>query len=280
MRNHPLTPMTDSSLVRVLRAQSEGEVGLIAHNVVARGKDAIRSRIEALRQERKRFAIVDVVDDEDLSTLGVALADAPLVVAGSGLAIGLPQNFGIFPSPAAALLPPATGARAIVSGSCSLATNRQVHEFLKDGGQAFRVDPMKVAAGQEVVQEALAWSTDRLGDVPVLIYSSSPPDEVQAIQDALGVSDAGNMIEQTLAAIGQGLIEKGVRQLVVAGGETSGAIVQALGITQLRIGSHIDPGVPWCYASPPSCREGMHVALKSGNFGTADFFTKSFARLS
>ena len=281
MRHHPLTPMTDASLVRVLQAQSRGRVGLLPHAVVRGGSDAIRARIAQLRAQGVRMAIVDAVDNEDLMALGRAIADARLVVAGSGVAIGLPQNHGLAPSPAAAALPPAQGLRAIVSGSCSQATQQQVADFVASGGAAYALDPLQLAQGRDaVVEAALAWARPRLAQGPVLVSSTAAPEAVQAAQRELGVHHAGALVEEALAAIGRGLVALGVRQLVVAGGETSGAVVQALGVRQLRIGGQIDPGVPWCHARATACDADLHLALKSGNFGTPDFFRKSFARLA
>ncbi len=280
MRKHPLTPMTDANLVRVLQAQSSGKVALIEHRVVRGGAAPIHARIRQLQDEGCRFAIVDALDNEDLMHLGRAIADMPLVVAGSGVAIGLPQNHGLSPSPGAAALPRADGATAIVSGSCSVATNQQVAEFLRRGLPALALDPLQIAAGRDIVTEALAWATPRLGREPVLVYSSAPPESVQAVQQQLGAGEAGDMVEKALAAIARGLVERGVGQLVVAGGETSGAAVQALGVRQMRIGPQIDPGVPWCQARAEACGRGVHLALKSGNFGATDFFTKAFAQLA
>jgi uncharacterized protein YgbK (DUF1537 family) len=280
MRNHPLTPMTDANLVRVLQAQVQSRVGLVGHAVVRRGPEAIRARIAQLRAEGCRFGIVDAVADQDLLALGLALHDAALVVAGSGVAIGLPRNHGLAPSAAAATLPPARGAAAVVSGSCSVATNQQVAAFVQAGGPAWQVDPLRIAQGHDVVGEALAWATPLLGAQPVLLYSGAAPAPVQDVQGRLGAARAGALVEQTLAAIAKGLVERGVGRLVVAGGETSGAAVQALGVQQLRIGPQIDPGVPWCFAGARACGVDVHLALKSGNFGGPDFFRDAFARLA
>jgi uncharacterized protein YgbK (DUF1537 family) len=280
MRNHPLTPMTDANLVRVMQAQSRGRVGLIDHSVVRCGAAPIHARIQQLQAEGYRFAIVDAIADQDLMHLGRALADAPLMVAGSGVAIGLPQNHGLSTSREAAALPVSQGARAIVSGSCSVATNKQVADFIQKGLPALAVDPLQIAAGRNIVDEALAWARPRLGTDPVLVYSSAPPESVKAVQQQLGVGDAGAMVERALAAIAKGLVEAGVGELIVAGGETSGAAVQALGVEQMRIGPQIDPGVPWCHANATACGKNVHVALKSGNFGSTDFFTKSFRQLA
>jgi uncharacterized protein YgbK (DUF1537 family) len=283
MKHHPLTPMTDASLVRVLQAQLDPargrRVGLVDYRVVAQGPEAIGRRIAALRAEGVAMAVVDGLSDEDLRVLARAAAKLPLVVAGSGLAIGIPALHGLQPDARAARLPPPGGALAVVSGSCSSATNAQVAAFLAAGGTGFAIDPLQLAAGRDLAAEALAWARPRLGAAPVLVYATAEPAAVHAVQQQLGAERAGTLVEQALARTAQGLVEAGVGQLVVAGGETSGACVQALGITQLRIGPQIDPGVPWCHAVTPACPAGLHLALKSGNFGGLDFFTRAFALL-
>ncbi|MBS0391070.1 MAG: four-carbon acid sugar kinase family protein [Proteobacteria bacterium] len=278
MQNHPLTPMTDPNLVRVMQAQCQRKVGLIDHAVVARGADAVTERIAQLKAEGVAIAIVDAVSNDDLLRMGPALAALPLVTAGSGVAIALPANFGLAPSPAASVLLPKGGLRAVVSGSCSLATNRQVQDFIARGGQALAIDPLRIAQGADVAAEALAWAAPLLARGPVLVYSTAGSAAVQSVQSRLGVEQAGAMVERTIAAIARGLVERGVRQLVVAGGETSGACVQALGITQMQIGPQIDPGVPWCHAQ--ALGQGLHITLKSGNFGGDDFFTRAFEVLA
>jgi uncharacterized protein YgbK (DUF1537 family) len=275
MQNHPLTPMTDANLVRVLQAQTRGRVGLIDHLTVARGPAAISERFKTLQAEGIAIAIVDAVTNDDLLRLGPALKGMPLVTAGSGVAIGLPPNFGIAPSSQASQLPAAGGLRAIVSGSCSLAANGQVQQFIASGAPARAIDPLRLAAGADGVGEALAWAAPLLERGPILVYSTAAPAAVKGVQGRLGVEQAGAMVEKALAAIAQGLVKLGVRQLLVAGGETSGACVQALGVSQMQIGPQIDPGVPWCHAVLPA-GQGLHLALKSGNFGGPDFFSKAF----
>lgn len=284
MRQHPLTPMTDANLLRVLGRQSRHAVGLVDHAVVARGEAAIRERLRALAAGGARWAVVDAVRDDDLRAMGRAFAALPLLVAGSGVAIGLPQNHGLAPSAQAAQLPPPAGRRAVVSGSCSAASNAQVADFIGRGGAAFAVDPLALAAGRNVAAEALAWAATQAPERTLLVYATAAADAVRAVQAQLGAARAGELVEAALATVARGLVESGVRQLVVAGGETSGACVQALGVHQLRIGPQIDPGVPWCHAIAPGGgepgRAGLHLALKSGNFGSTDFFTKAFAVLA
>ena len=285
MQNHPLTPMTDANLVRVLQGQCTGKVGLIDHQVVAQGASAIQARMAQLRSQGVRVAVVDAISNQDLMRLGPALRGMPLVTAGSGVAIGLPGNFGLSPSSTASALPPAAGWQAVVSGSCSLATNRQVQAFIASGRPALAVDPLQIAArkaaGGDVVTDALAWAQPLLAQGPVLVYSSADVQAVKAVQGQLGAEASGHLVEHTLAAIARGLVGLGVRQLVLAGGETSGACVQALHITQLKIGPQIDPGVPWCHAqSDAAAGAGLHLTLKSGNFGSDDFFSKAFVQLA
>lgn len=283
MQNHPLTPMKDPNLLRVLTPQTKHRVGLIDHAVVAQGQEAIRARIAELRQQGVGVAIVDAISNADLYRLAPALADMPLVTAGSGVAIGLPANFAIQPNHNAADLPPASGSTAILSGSCSRATNAQVADFVAKGGASFVINPLDLDGRSEsvssVVQQALDWARPRLAQEPVLIYSTAAPEALQAVQDRLGVEQAGARVEATLAKIAQGLVEAGVGQLIVAGGETSGAVVQALGMTQLQIGAQIDPGVPWCAGRAYPADKLIHVALKSGNFGGVNFFTQAFKRI-
>jgi 3-dehydrotetronate 4-kinase len=278
MQNHPLTPMTDANLVRVMQAQTKRKVGLIDYSVMARGASAVAERIAQLKASGVGVAIVDAISNEDLMRLGPALKDMPLVTAGSGVAIGLPQNFGIVPSETSSALPPATGLKAVISGSCSVATNAQVAAFIAAGLPAMAVDPLRMASGADVVSEALAWAKPLLAKSAVLVYSTAEPAAIKAVQNQLGVEAAGALVEHTLAAIATGLVALGVQQLVVAGGETSGACVQALGITQMQIGSQIAPGVPWCFAHSEGTP--IHITLKSGNFGAENFFTQAFTLLA
>lgn len=287
MRNHPLTPMFDSNLVRVLQLQTKRKVSLIDYKTVAAGSAAITARIAQLQASGISIAIVDATSNAELIEAGKAWKNMPLVTAGSGIAIGLPQNFGIQASQAdiakASQLPAPHGLQAIVSGSCSLATNAQVAKFIADGGSSFHVDPLHLMAGADeavVAAQALAWAKEQYTknvSAPLLIYATSTPEQVKAVQAKLGVEKSGELVERTLSTIAKGLVDLGVCQLVVAGGETSGACVQALGVTQLRIGPQISPGVPWTYTITNMGE--LHLALKSGNFGSVNFFNEAFAQL-
>ena len=280
MENHPLTPMRDANLVSVLQRQTGSKVGLVRYDAVARGVSAVRERFDTLRNEGVRMAIADAVSDADLYVLGEACADLTLITGGSGVALGLPANFrraGLLAEQAdAAQLPRVDGLSAVLAGSASKATNAQVAQW-RATRPAFRIDPLAAARGEAVVEQALAFAQPYLDKAePMLIYATATPDEVKAVQGQLGVNEAGHLVEITLASIARGLRERGVRKFVVAGGETSGAVVQALDVHTLRIGAQIDPGVP---ATATTGAEPLALALKSGNFGTTDFFEKALRHL-
>ena len=281
MATHPLTPMTDSNLVAVLSRQTARRVGLIQYRDVAGGAGAIRARIDALKEDGVSMAIVDAVSDDQLLEIGSAISDLALITGGSGIALGLPAAYrasGLLTTNAvegADQVPAIQGKSAVLSGSCSAATLGQVEAFAANR-PALALDPLALADNAGLVDEALGWARARIDDGPVLIYASAPPDAVAAVQGRLGREAAGTLIENAMARIAGGLVESGVRRLVVAGGETSGAVVGALGITGLRIGAQIDPGVPGTVTvDDPS----LALALKSGNFGGPGFFEKALAAM-
>ncbi|WP_414448277.1 3-oxo-tetronate kinase [Burkholderia sp. 22PA0099] len=278
MENHPLTPMKDANLVRVLQAQTPSKVGMVRYDTIARGAQAVRDAFAALRADGVRFAITDALSDADLHVVGEACADHALVTGGSGIALGLPANFrraGLLPERGdAAALPGIGGLAAVLAGSASKATNAQVAHWREAQRPAFRIDPLAVARGEAVAVAALEFADRHLPE-PVLIYATATPDEVKAVQRQLGVEAAGELVELTLAAIARGLQARGVRRFVVAGGETSGSVVQALGVRALQIGAQIDPGVP----GTATLDGRFALALKSGNFGAVDFFDKALKQL-
>ncbi len=280
MRDHPLTPMRDANLVRVLGRQARRPVGLVRWPVVERGADAIRAEFARLESEGVGHAVVDAIEDDDLMAIGAACRDLALVTGGSGIALGLPQNFraqGLLPErPDAAVLPRVAGKPAVLAGSCSAATRAQVAAMAKTH-TAVALDPLAGGDAAALAARALAAVDADLGaGRPFVIYSTAEPAQVAAVQERLGRGEAAALIEETFAALAQALVARGVRRLVVAGGETSGAVVQALGVEALAIGPQIDPGVPWTTSmgSAP-----LALALKSGNFGATDFFLKSLALL-
>ena len=280
MRNHPLTPMTDANLVRVLQQQVKRKVGLVDYETVSQGAEAISARFKALQNDGCGIAIVDALSDDDLREIGEASADLLLVTAGSGLALGLPANFrgkgSLAEDIVADALPVTGGLRAVLAGSCSSATQGQA-ALMREHHPAYNLDPMLLARDDGMVGSVLDWAASHIRREPVLIYATARPEDVKSVQAQLGADRAGELVESAFAEIAIGLRKLGVGQLIVAGGETSGAVVKALGVKGLRIGPEIDPGVPWTVALQAESEDKpLALALKSGNFGTPDFFLKAW----
>ena len=279
LKDHPLTPMTDANLMRVLDPQTKHEVGLVQHAEVAQGAEAILAGYARERTAGKTIAIVDAITDTDLIEIGHACKDLKLLTGGSGVALGLADNFRALPGvelPAAAnLLPAIEGAEVVLSGSCSAATRGQVGRFLVDH-PGFKLDPLKLAAGEDQATQALEWAKAHLGRQPFLIYATAEPEDVRAAQERIGREKAGELVEAALATIAAALAAKGARRFVVAGGETSGAVVNALEISALRIGPEISPGVP---ATVSLGEPAYALALKSGNFGDENFFSRALKEM-
>jgi uncharacterized protein YgbK (DUF1537 family) len=280
MEHHPLTPMTDANLVRVLGRQTDGTVGLVPYATVEQGSGAIRDAMTALKEQGRRYAIVDAVNDAHLLAIGEAASEHALITGGSGVAMRLPENFrraGLLPAESdAASLPNVAGHAAVLAGSCSRATLTQIG-IAKSHVPVWQLDPLATPDAAQLAAAALEWARGRLGAQPIVIAASAAPDRVAALQERLGRDAAGALIEAALAQIAEGIVASGARRIVVAGGETAGAVVQRLGVSSLRIGAEIDPGVPWTYAQGSG--EPLLMALKSGNFGAPDFFLKAFEML-
>jgi uncharacterized protein YgbK (DUF1537 family) len=277
MRHHPLTPMTDASLVRVLSRQTKHKVGLVALKQVQAGSASLRAALDKHAVDGVRHVVVDAVADTDLGIIGEAIGDDTLVTGGSGVALGLPAAYrrrGLLSHKSGAdSLPQVNGAAAVLAGSCSAATLGQIAAFK---GAHMALDTDAICRGEDIAAKALAWAKGKLGNGPVLLSASDKPEAVKALQAKYGVEKSSLAIEKTMAALAHGLVGAGVGRLVVAGGETSGAVVSALDVTALRIGPEIDPGVPW---TASVAKKPLLLALKSGNFGAPDFFTKAFAKL-
>ena len=280
MRHHPLTPMLDSNLVNVLSRQTPHKTGLVAHGTVKQGAQAIAAAFADLRSRGIRHAVVDAIEDIDLLHVGEASANLALITGGSGAAIGLPENFrrqGLLPKRDIAVpLAPVGGSGVVLSGSCSAATLAQVAAMkTKYPSRAIEMTDL-VADKEKLAAEIVGWALAKLPSSPVLIYASATPEKVSETQARFGREKAGAMIEDVIAAIAKGLADAGVRSFVVAGGETSGAVVSALGIKGLEIGPQISPGVPatLSYGEPRYA-----LALKSGNFGGPDFFAEALEAL-
>jgi uncharacterized protein YgbK (DUF1537 family) len=244
-------------------------------SAVQKGVDAIFAAASALQAQGYRYAVVDAVTDENLCDIGAACAWMRLLTGGSGLALGLPRNYrhsGLLKRHDAELVTAGGGPSVVLSGSCSSATQRQV-EHVKSKWECFELDALALSTAQDPAAEAHAWAKARAGEQPVLIYSTADPQHVAAVQEKLGKENASALVERTMAEIAKRLVADGVKRIVVAGGETSGAVVSALGVEGLRVGREIDPGVPWTVTIGD---KPIALALKSGNFGTDDFFVKAF----
>ncbi len=278
MRDHPLTPMRDSNLCRLLQRQTVGKVSLVSYADVDAGVEAIAKAFEQQKSVGNRFAIIDALTDAHLRSIGMIAAQLKLVTGGSGIAIGLPAAYveqglieRLTPPPATITAPP--GRSIVLAGSCSEATRGQVQTAIEAGFPTFRIDPMDIAAGKLDVASVQKWLSAQGSNLIPLIYSSDDPAKVGVVQEKLGRQNAGHIVEVLLAGIAKILPQLSYSRIIVAGGETSGAVVEALGIKVLSIGPEIDPGVPWTLSnSGPQ----MALALKSGNFGTKDFFIKAW----
>jgi uncharacterized protein YgbK (DUF1537 family) len=278
MRNHPLTPMTDSDLVRVLAKQTGSKVGLIRYDQIAQGSQKVAQTIESLKREGVRIAITDATSDADLLALGEGCADLPLITGGSAIATGIAANFKttgqLRVTSRVGVLPVLEGRSVVLAGSASVVTNAQVAHWVQRH-PAFRIDPLALAREEPVVDSAVQFASNC--SEPVLVYATNSATEVERVQRMLGTARAAELVEAALSLIARRLKKDGgMRKFVVAGGETSGAVVNALGVRALQVGTQIDPGVPALHSIGG---EPIALALKSGNFGSVDFFEKALSHL-
>ncbi|WP_455296745.1 3-oxo-tetronate kinase [Brucella pituitosa] len=278
LRDHPLTPMHDPNLVRVLQKQSENVVSLISHQVVTSGSDKIENALVGLNG----IAIIDAIDDRDLRAIGRAIKDLKLVTGGSAVAQGLPENFRI-----AGLLSETDsrseisivhGGGVILAGSCSAATRRQIEVAKRKDVPSLQLDALHIASGETTVAEVTDFiRSHRDSALPALVYSSADPEIVAIAQEKLGREAASLAVEKLLGDVAAELYNQGYNRFIVAGGETSGAVVQALGAKAFWIGQEIDPGVPLVTSIG---NKPVRLALKSGNFGADDFFLKAWEMMA
>ncbi len=279
LKDHPLNPMRDSDLVRVLGRQSGFPVVLVPLDTVENGTDAIREALSRAGTEGAGAAIADSVAARHLDAIAEAALDGPLSVGASGLGSSLARCLASRGAAKASAMPaqlpaPAPGGHAaILAGSCSAATLRQIAQA-EQHMPCLRLDAARLMGGGAEMQAACDWARARLPKGPVLIASSDTPDKVQALQQDRGAEAVGGAVEQAFATIAQDLMEAGVTRLVVAGGETSGAVVDRLGVQAFLIGESIAPGVPVLHALGER-HAGVMLALKSGNFGGDDFFSQA-----
>ena len=277
MRDHPLTPMRDSSLVRLMAAQSKLPVGLAAYRTVAAGPEALAARLKALEGS----VIVDALEDDHLRCIADASLDLPLMVGGSGIALGIPAAYRrqgwIKAEVTEKPMHASPGRAAVLAGSCSVATLGQVAAAEAGGLPVRRISPDAIAAGKESADAILAWIDAQDAGRPFIVASTADPEAVRGAQSRLGLERAAELVETTLAAVAKALPGRGVTKLLVAGGETSGAVVSALGVRLLAVGPAIAPGVPWLSALD---RPDLCLALKSGNFGAPDMFLTAWDKLA
>lgn len=278
MRHHPVTPMTDSNLMRVMEQQAAGRCGLVPYAVMDQGAEAVKQRLTQLKEQGIRYVVLDTLNEKHLLTQGEALRDMKLVTGGSGLAIGLARQWA---EPAAQTGSateagkPQSGAGVVLSGSCSVMTNKQVAHYLKQAaGRAIDVARCLESddAQQVYVQELADWVKTHRGDaLAPLLYATSSPDELAQIQQRWGAEASSQAVEKLFAAVARQLQQDGFQRFIIAGGETSSIVVQTLGIHAFHIGPSISPGVPWVR----STNHPLSLALKSGNFGDEDFFARA-----
>jgi len=280
MQHHPLTPMTDANLVRVLESQTKHPVGLVNFDTLSQGVDATRDAFYELQQQGKRYAIMDTLDYDNLVTIGHASRDLALLTGGSGLAIGLADNFEakglLTKSTDSGELSKVSGDTIVLSGSCSVATREQVAIYSENHG-SIKIDPIKVSQGEQTASDIIDWFKSNRAQGPLLIYATDSPEAIKKVQAELGVEKAGLLVEALMADIVAKLAILGVTKFIVAGGETSGSVVQALNVSALKIGKSIAPGVPMTQTLDENPKL---LALKSGNFGDKNFFQKAVEMMS
>lgn len=280
MKDHPLTPMRDPSLIRVLSEQSRFSVGHVGYFAVEEGPDAVKAAMKAEREAGHKFVIVDAIKDAHLQTIAEAIADHKLITGGSGIGTWLSDNFvkrGLMEKAPAARESAAPGRSAILAGSCSTATRGQVAHAIEAGVPARRISPLGISDGRDSAADIVRWVGEQAADKPVLVYSSDTPENVRAAQNKLGRDEAGGLVERELAEVARSLVAQGFTRLIVAGGETSGAVIESLGVKAIAIGPEIDPGVPWTKSVGG---QDLALAFKSGNFGKPDFFVRAWQLLS
>ena len=272
LQNHPLNPMTDADIRRWLANQSQQAPGHIDHATVVQGNVAIRAALENAAQSGNTLVVVDAVTDNDLREIGTACTNAKLVTGGSGIALGLPQNFrdqGLLNAAGNNFMPQQSAA-VILCGSCSVATRKQIDNY---EGPHFPVDVPSLMAGT-ITAASVAGQLPT--DVASLVYSSAEPEAINQLQSEFPTETLAQTIESFFGELAIAMIDRGVKRIVVAGGETSGAVISALNLNAFNIGPEIDPGVP---ALSTINAPHLAVALKSGNFGSEQFFSKALGVL-
>ncbi|MGN4932592.1 3-oxo-tetronate kinase [Aeromonas rivipollensis] len=271
MRHHPITPMTDSNLLRLMEGQAQGRAGLVPFATIDKGAAAIAGAFEQLAEDGVRYAVVDTLTEQHLLDIATAALHLPLVTGGSGLAIGLARQLGSGDLQGAREAGWPRGSRAVVlSGSCSEMTNRQVACY-RQHAPALALDVAHCLEDADYPAELAQWVLAQPLTPAPLVYATTSPGELARIQESHGQQAASDAVEHCFARLAQLLQGAGVDGFIIAGGETSSRITQALGVKAFHIGPQIAPGVPWVRAIDAP----LSLALKSGNFGDEDFFDKA-----
>ena len=272
MKDHPLTPMKDANLVRVLSRQTDLPVGLVTAQTVAQGAGAVQRAMSVAVTQGQRILVVDATTDDDLMTLGAACKGIPLVTGGSGIALGLAANFrpggGAAYAGAAKMAAPA-GRAVVLAGSCSMATLGQIDAAKAAGMPTYAIDVAGLLDRSVTAAQIADWVIAQTGALPPVVYSSTDAGSLAQTQLALGREASGALVERTLAEVARRLQSAGFARFIIAGGETSGAVLEALDVHMLEIGPQIAPGVPWTRSIGGA---DLALALKSGNFGGPNFF--------
>jgi len=279
MKDHPLTPMNDSNLMRLLSAQVSRRVGLADRIVVNSGVNSLKEKLISLKENDVPHVIVDAVADTDLDTIASACQDMDFITGGSALAMPLAEFYKasgkISANDNSFMNKKLNTGSIILSGSCSEMTIIQVKNFIQRGAAAFQLDPIDLA--ENGVKKVLDWLSSQDFTKNIIIYATSEPDTVKKVQAELGVDMAGKIVEQGLSECAIAARELGIKNFIIAGGETSGAITKALNVRQLDIGIEIAPGVPWTFSGKRNNQ--IALSLKSGNFGSEEFFTEALSKL-
>jgi uncharacterized protein YgbK (DUF1537 family) len=273
-RFDPLTPMREPSLVKVLQAQTRRRVGLLPHAVLAEGVAAAAARAARLQADGIPYAIADTLDEADLAVTAEASVDWPLMTGGSSVAVYYPALWRargwMAGTDAPALPPPPPGPAVVVAGSCADRTFDQLAHFGERRPVLF-LDPARALDGADLVAEALAWAGRGLPDGAVAVATSARPDAVAALQRRLGRRRAARLAEDILARIAAGLHASGIRRFVISGGETSGAVLEALKVTALEVDSYVTAGQSHSMTTGP---DPISFYLKSGKLGPVDMLAR------
>lgn len=274
MRHHPVTPMTDSNLVRLMTRQAKGQAAVINAAQLDQGADAVRAQLDTLKAQGINYVVLDALHEQHLLTQGEALKETRLVTGGSGLAIGIARAWATQQqnSDAEQAGRPQGDRAVVISGSCSQMTNRQVQAYRQQAPSHEVLVERCLDNAESYAQELCDWvAAHHQSELAPLLFATADAQQLQAIQQQYGAARSSEAVEQLFAAVTRELKSRGWQRFIVAGGETSGVVAQSLGVTAFHIGPMISPGVPWVR----DIHQPLSLALKSGNFGDEQFFARA-----